>query len=397
MKNTLLIICVGVVAHAALACSFVHPGLLHTQADFDRVKANVAAGKSPWIEGYDKLVANWHASVTYKSNPQAIVYRGADGVHTQNYGTLYNDIAAAYALALRWKITGNDTFADASIGILNGWGKTLKQVTGSSDRFLAAGIYGYQIANAAEIMRTYSKWAAADFAQFKSMMVNVFYPVSHDFLVNHNGAGIDHYWANWDLCNIAGIMATGVLTDNATMYDEALTYFKSGGGNGAINKAIWKLYDTNLSVDGFGQNQEAGRDQGHAGLDMALLGVVAQQAFNQGDDMFAYEDNRILRAAEYFACYNLGNDVPYTTFSDSLATQTVISNGSRGNIRPAWDLLYSHYGELKGHVAKYTLQYRDYVRAAGNGSEGGGGNYGPNSGGYDQLGYGTLMYALKEK
>ena len=27
--------------------------------------------------------------------------------------------------------------------------------------------------------------------------------------------------------------------------------------------------------------------------------------------------------------------------------------------------------------------------------EGGGGNYGPNSGGFDQLGYGTLTYTLK--
>jgi hypothetical protein len=28
--------------------------------------------------------------------------------------------------------------------------------------------------------------------------------------------------------------------------------------------------------------------------------------------------------------------------------------------------------------------------------EGGGGDYGPNSGGYDQLGYGTLLYSLGE-
>jgi hypothetical protein len=27
--------------------------------------------------------------------------------------------------------------------------------------------------------------------------------------------------------------------------------------------------------------------------------------------------------------------------------------------------------------------------------EGGGGDYGPNSGGYDQTGYGTLMYTLR--
>jgi len=40
-------------------------------------------------------------SNTYTPSQQAIVYRGADGVHAQNYAKLYNDVAAAYALGLR--------------------------------------------------------------------------------------------------------------------------------------------------------------------------------------------------------------------------------------------------------------------------------------------------------
>ena len=47
------------------------------------------------------------------------------------------------------------------------------------------------------------------------------------------------------------MMSIGVLADNQTMYDEALDYFYNGGGNGAINKTIWVLYD-----DGTGQVQE---------------------------------------------------------------------------------------------------------------------------------------------
>jgi hypothetical protein len=76
------------------------------------------------------------------------------------------------------------------------------------------------------------------------------------------------------------------------MYDEGINYFKTGAGNGQIEKMIWKLYQ----VDGqtLGQGQEAGRDQGHAMLDFALLGVIAQTAYNQGDDLFGYLDNRIL-------------------------------------------------------------------------------------------------------
>lgn len=36
---------------------------------------------------------------------------------------------------------------------------------------------------------------------------------------------------------------------------------------------------------------------------------------------------------------------------------------------------------------KWVKEFAEQVRP-----EGGGGNYGPNSGGYDQLGFGTLMY-----
>jgi hypothetical protein len=192
---------------------------------------------------------------------------------------------------------------------------------------------------------------------------------------------------------MASMLAIGIFNDNVTMYNEAITYFKSGVGNGNINSAIWKLY----TVDGesLGQGQEAGRDQGHATLDFALLGPLAQMAYNQGDDLFAYESNRILAGSEYCAKYNVGDDVPYTSYTNSDVTQSVISNSSRGNIRPAWELLYAHYHDLKGLNALNTGLMRDLVNSDSGGAEGGGGNYGTTSGGFDQLGYGTLTYRLK--
>jgi len=40
-----------------------------------------------------------------------------------------------------------------AIEILNEWSSTLTAIEGISDRFLASGIYGYQFANAGEILR----------------------------------------------------------------------------------------------------------------------------------------------------------------------------------------------------------------------------------------------------
>ncbi|MBK5169398.1 alginate lyase family protein [Burkholderia sp. R-70211] len=365
--------------------AFVHPGLLHTERDFDRVRSRVAAGDQPWTQGWQRLIANRHAALDWKSNPQSTVYRGSDHVHRENYAALFNDAAAAYALALRWKISGDDAYADAAVTLLNGWSASLSSIGGSSDRFLAAGIYGYQMANAAEILRTYRGWLPKDFHRFQSMMLNVFYTMNHDFLTRHNGAKIDHYWANWDLANIASMLAIGVVTDRRDIYEEAVQYFRHGAGNGSIEHVIWKLYP-----GGLGQVQESGRDQGHTMLDIALLGGICQMAWNQGADLFGYEANRVLEGAEYAAKYNLGLDVPYTQYTNSDVTQSEIAAGSRGDVRPIWELLYNHYVVLKGMKAPYVQEFTRRVRP-----EGGGGDYGPNSGGFDQLGYGTLMYTLK--
>jgi hypothetical protein len=371
-------------AASATSDSFVHPGALHTQIDFDRMRTKVAQAAQPWLDGWTVLIRNPHASLDWVPRPADAVYRGRDGVHPENYNLLYNDIAAAYALALRWKLSGDDRYADKAAIILNAWSSTLMAIGGSSDRYLASGLYGYEFANAAEIIRTYQKWPVSDFNRFKTMMLSVFYPMNHDFLVRHNGAKIDHYWANWDLANMASMMAIGILTDRRDIYGEAIEYFKHGEGNGAIDHVIWKLHP-----DGLGQTQESGRDQGHNTLNVALLGALCQMAWNQHDDLFGYEDNRVLRGVEYIAKYNLGFEVPYTAYANSDVTQGAIASAGRGDQRPVWQLFYNHYVTLKGLEAPYTAMFAKQMRP-----EGGGGDYGPNSGGYDQLGYGTLTYTL---
>lgn len=349
------------------------------------MRFEVAHEHQPWTAGWQRLLANRHASANWKPNPQAIVYRGKDGNHSENYAPLFNDAAAAYALALRWKLSADDAYAEKAIEILNAWSASLTAIGGSSDKFLASGIYGYQLANAAEILRSNPKWSPSDFGRFQRMMLTVFYPMNHDFLVRHNGAKIDHYWANWDLANMTSMLAIGVLTDRRDIYAEAAEYFRHGAGNGSIRRVVWKVYDGEI-----GQVQESGRDQAHTMLDIALLGAFCQMAWNQGDDLFGYDGNRVLLGAEYAARYNLGRDVPYTPYTNSDVTQTAISEASRGDLRPIWELLYNHYVVLKRLRADGVESFAEKVRV-----EGGGGDYGPNSGGFDQLGYGTLTFTLK--
>lgn len=384
---SLLLVLGTAAAHAGSAdrALFVHPGLLHSQQDLDRMRAKVIAQAQPWTDGWNRLLVNRHASLGWQPAPQSVVYRGKNPNHAENYAHLFNDLAAAYALALRWRISGDDAYADRAVAILNAWSSTLTGIDGSSDKFLAAGIYGYQMANAAELLRGYAKWKRPDLQRLQQLMLTVFYPMNHAFLVSHNGARIDHYWANWDLANMASMLAIGVLADRRDIYNEAIEYFKHGAGNGSIEHVVWQLYP-----DGLGQVQESGRDQGHSMLDIALLGAICQMAWNQGDDLFGYDDNRFLRGAEYVARYNLGQDVPFTPYRNSDVMQANVSDGTRGNLRPIWELIYNHYVVLKGLSAPGVEAFARKARP-----EGGGGDYGPNSGGFDQLGYGTLTFSQR--
>jgi hypothetical protein len=70
-------------------------------------------------------------------------------------------------------------------------------------------------------------------------------------------------------------------------------------------------------------------------------------------------------------------------------TQPVISEKGRGESRPCWELVYNHYVRYKGLSAPFVAQSAAKVRP-----EGGGGNCGAGSGGFDQLGYGTLLFSL---
>ena len=367
------------IAHAQ---SGAHPGLLHTQADLDRMRQRVYANQEPWLSGWNKLIANSHSFPGWTPRPLETVIRGGDG---QNYPNLYNDIHAAYQNALRWRITGTTSHRDTAVNILNAWSGTLKTITGNADRWLAAGIYGYQAANAAELVRDAPGF---DRGRFQSMLRNIFYPMNEDFLNRHNGACITNYWANWDLCSMASIMAIGIFNDDDALFDRAVDYFWNGAGNGSINNAIPFIHGA------LAQWQESGRDQGHSIMGIGLMGTIMEMAWNQGVDLYSARDHAFARATDYVARYNLGyDDLPFTKYTwgsgvnCSYNEHTVMGAGGRGQARPVWERVYHHYITRWG----FTLPNLKRITEQ-NSPEGGGGDYGTTSGGFDELGFGTLTY-----
>jgi len=373
---------------ASLNTPFVHPGLLHTQADINRMKQMINSQTQPYWDGWNALLNSPLSHSGWTPRATDTIIRGGTG---QNFALLYVDIARAYQNALIWKINGSTAHGDTARNILNAWSSTLTTITGNADRYLASGIYGYQMANAAELMRDYPGF---DVQAMKDLLLDVFYkPLAERFLIgnefggDHNGAYIQNYWANWDLANMAATVAIGIFTDRRDIYDIGIEYFKHGAGNGSIYNAIPFLHPNGLA-----QWQESGRDQAHSQLGIGLMATMAEMAWNQGDDLYGWADNRFMKAAEYVAKYNNGDSVPFATYewgsgtNGAVQTHSVISDASRNEIRPIWEMIYNHYANRRGLSVPNVA-----ARAASNRPEGG-----PNTAyasTFDHLGFGTLLYS----
>jgi len=347
----------GSAGQGSSAGGFVHPGLLLRSEDIARMQAAVAAGTEPSVSGWKRLQMEGRASLTYQPHPFAVVTRttGAEGAGNTE---LRDDANAAFFHAVEFAVSGEPAHARKAIEILDAWSKTLTAIGGDTDRFLAAGLYGYQLANAGELLRyTNAGWSEEGIGSMKALLSQVFYPLAHEFLGTHAGSRVDHHFASWDAAMMLTIMSIGVFNDERAKYDEATEYFLHGPGNGAILHAI---YDEET-----GQLQESGRDQAHAQLGIGLLAALCETANSQGDDLYSAENNRLLKGFEYTAQYLLGMDVPFKTYSDQSRTFTEISAVSRGQRRPIYEMVWNHYAGRRRLPAPFTQQLATAIRPEG--------------------------------
>ena len=351
--------------------AFVHPGLLHSMKDLNRMKEMVAQNKEPWNSGFEVFKASPYSSAGWQPHPAEHVERSLLIGYSKNIRELEKDVCAAYQNALMWTITGDEAHAKTAVEIINAWSKKLKVFDGT-DVELGAGICGFKLVNAAEIMRyTYPEWSKADIKQCQQMFKKVFYPPIQHFALWAHG--------NWDLACMKEMMAIGVFCDDHAMFDKAVHFYYAGPGNGSL---------THYIVNENGQCQESGRDQPHCQLGIGHLSEMCEIGWTQGLDMYSAVNNRLLKGFEYTAKYNLGEEVPFEPYTDISGRfpATQISTNGRGQLRSIYEMVLNHYANRVGLSAdqyKYTKQAADKLR--------------PEKAGFnaDNPGFGTLLFSLK--
>lgn len=404
-----------------------HPCLMHSREDIEFVRAHL--NESPWKEAYEKLASNSFAQPTYKASPLPYVARldannWADGGGRwaqygvedkwfpgvqSSAGNLMRDAAAAYQLSLRYVLTDDADCATAARDILVEWATVNKGLIFGTKGSLAGQLIDpneflvllqiYQVANAAELLRDFNGWGQTeDYRKVVDWLKTCFGTVADDFIKNKSG---DHYWLNWDLASMTALISIGVLDDNQDMINEATMHYMTSRGIGAgkhLNAIPYVYDDPDIPGVKIAQCNESGRDQGHSTLCATMLGIFCQMANNVGEDLFAFDDYRACAMAEYVAKYNATtngngtsfmfpqNKLPFTTFNFQGNDMTVISEAGRGTVRPGYDV-WVGYANAHGRQCPYTEALMNEIRP-----DGGGGHYGPNSGGFDQTGFSTLMF-----
>ena len=211
---------------------FYHPGGIYVQKDFDRIKNQLEEKNEKVTLAYNILKKAAYTQPDAKTYPTENIVRGGNG---ENYLNAARGGSIAFQNALKWKIEGNELCAKHAIEVLMNWATTTKLVTGDTNHALATGLYGYEFAQTAELMRDYEGWKKEDFEKFKEWMLTVWYSYCMKFLKTRNSTWQNlprwwkapgHYWSNWGLCNVLAVVSIGVLCDDVFIYNQGISFFK---------------------------------------------------------------------------------------------------------------------------------------------------------------------------
>lgn len=314
-----------------ISTPFAHPGILHTREALSKIKQAVDEQRQPWASAYVLFTDDPRASYNYQVNgPYEQVSRmgskpGEASLHKKEFE---DDCLAAYYNAVQWWLTGDRRHAAKAIEIIDGYATELKGII-NHDRELMASLCGHLLVNAAELIRhSDAGWSEQRVAAFERMVRNVLYPVIAEFATFANG--------NWDAACIKAMMTFAVFLDDRAMFNRAVEYFHKGEGNGRL---------THYIINEAGQCQESGRDQAHTQFGLGCLAEACEIGFNQGLDMYSTAGNRLLAGFEYTAKYNLGFDVPFSSWLDRTGKyyHTQIADHDRGRFRGVFEIVLNHY------------------------------------------------------
>ena len=289
--------------------TFIHPGVLNTQASLDLIGSQVNDGDPVRTASYQKLL-DYISGSTYPTSFPHIVVVGSNGATSPSKTQIRHDAELVYALALRWAKTGHAEYAAQAIGILNGWASNfqgyalLNAQTNPNQPDLEASWTTPSFVAAAEIIRYYTVngqsagWSSGAIDTF-STFLNL---VKNNYIDN-----IPAYHNNWDASAGYAKMAIGIFLNSATVYQNGYDFMMS---------------HLPVVIDSNGTLPElcVRKDCVHYQYSLTAFAYAAELARIQGDNSLWTADGSIISAGYDFmrAAYDQTTGCNYCTTSSAV-------------------------------------------------------------------------------
>jgi hypothetical protein len=290
----------------------------------------------PWKGEFERIRSSAHAT----RSPHGLANVNSKGPDAR---VSRDDATAAYAQALLWYFTEDETYARRSVGILDAWSGLQGFTAGTEQDRLQAGWIGADFAQAAEIMRGYTGWSRRQVGEFQRMFRRAFYP-QLDTASFWNG--------NVDLTQIDAMMAISVFNEDEAEFQAGLVrlkarsrsyfYLTSDGprpmpvtGDRGNTQKFW--YNPAKWIDGL--TQETCRDNGHhAQFALGSALHASEAAWHQGVDVYTENQRRYTAAMELMALQFLTGSMLGVSRSDAPTPDRY----------DTWEVGFNHYHNRAG-------------------------------------------------
>ncbi|BCU79542.1 hypothetical protein llg_42570 [Luteolibacter sp. LG18] len=379
--------------HKTVVNGFTHPGISLNQEILENARAQVLAGREPWLSGFVKLASSPRSSKTVssrnqsKDDPTRPEMDAFDNASVE--GRLKVDSDTALRQVLMYWFTGDRTYRANALRIVRLWSRmNPAKFKAYNEVYIHCSFAFKDMILVAELLRGMNSpnpeldWTEQDTLNFSNNFIT---PGVTNFF-NHNG-----WFMNQNGFAYAPAIAGAIFRSDPQDYAkrvERFTVNKDGPNKGSSFSIqdLARLVDTNAltgeKVAPQVQITEMGRDQAHAGDDMTIFTTIARILNSQGTKVdpvtgtvstasgavgpYEFLGDRILMAADHFCRFMLGYGTPWVpTPSDIGPDGSIrqiyprIADNYRGRIRQhkMWDLYY-YYSCSKGvDLAKKAPYY----------------------------------------
>ena len=320
-----------IVSGAPVAASqpFAHPGVFVSapQLAYIRTQITTPGGDADVKAAYAKALASPMGSNSYRPRgPPAsgVIECGSYSHPDHGCSDEGHDSATAYLQALLFALNGEPERAAIAAKVLDMYADNIKEYN-NSNAPLQAAWSAMMYTKAAELLAhtNNSGWEKPQQARLATMLRTVSLPLYY------KGSGAN---GNWELSMLDAMAGLAVFTDNHTLFDHTVSFWKSrvpayfwsgaAGDGAAPNKcprdhSIWNSPRCNATTGSgcsgtyYGQTvlngstdgicQESCRDFGHLAMGMASSHYLAETALIQGVDLWKEQQLRFVAASELHA------------------------------------------------------------------------------------------------